>query len=193
VDATDIQIKQSVLDYRDIIMRYFLGAVLFGLGAFCFSHAVMSRISLFEDFTFELASVTSAVICGAVFAGLMDNTAQKTHHRMGLAAGLFLTIGSFVLGNVLLTFGSWIDRSLLETSKTILGAVFIGLTFGYWVMILALPFGALSGWCFFYLRQKNEAHYSKVRHSVGRNRYCGRYRRTCVGTIFASIDRKEAI
>jgi hypothetical protein len=86
----------------------------------------------------------------------MDNTAQKTHHRMGLAAGLFLTIGSFVLGNVLLTFGSWIDRSLLETSNTILGAVFIGLTFGYWVMILALPFGALSGWCFFYLRQKTK-------------------------------------
>jgi hypothetical protein len=143
-----------VLDHYNEIMRYFLGATLFGLGALCFKLAVMSRFSVFDKFLFELASVISAMTCGAVFAGLMDNTAQKTHHRMGLVAGLFLTIGSFVLGNVLLTFGSWTDQSLLETLKTMFWAVFIGWAFGYWVMILALPFGALSGWGFFYLRQK---------------------------------------
>lgn len=136
------------------MMRYFLGATLFGLGAFCFSHAVMSRISLFEDFTFELASVSSAVICGAIFAGLMDKSAQKTHHSMGLVAGIFLTMGAFVLGIITLPLcsGSWTGRSLID----VFWAVFLGLTLGRGIMILALPFGALAGWGFFYLRQKTK-------------------------------------
>ncbi len=140
-------------------MRYFLSATLFGLGAFCFNQAVMSRLSLFEDFTFELASVISAVICGAIFAGPMDKSAQKTHHCMGLIAGIFLTMGAFVLGIIILPLcsGSWTGRSLID----VFWAVLLGLTLGRGVMILALPFGALAGWGFFYLRQKTKPNIQK--------------------------------